>query len=349
MIFKLLGVALQVAARLVGYLAELTMRCVNRCCCSLILAMAMVAGAAAVQGYPTKSIRMIVGFSPGGGTDIVARIIVPRLSERMHQQIVLDNRPGATGIIGANLVAKSTPDGYTVLMGSVSSNAIAASMFRNLPFDLKRDFAPITLAASVPHLIVVHPSLDVKSVKDLIAYAKTRPGKLFFPSAGIGTSSHLAGEIFKMMSGTDMVHVPYKGAGQSMQDQLAGQTKVAFNTVPAAVRYVKAGNLNAVAVLALHRSPLLPEVPTIGESGVPGAEATTWYGLFAPAGTSPQILHRLHAEVNAVIRLPDVKDTLVTNGADETVTRSPAEFTKLVNSEIVRYAKVVKVAGVSPD
>lgn len=311
----------------------------------ILVILAVTADISAGQGYPTKSIRMIVGFSPGGGTDIVARIIAPSLSERLKQQIVIDNRPGATGIIGAELAAKSTPDGYTLLMGTVASNAIAASVYSKMPYDLKSAFAPITLVASVPHLIVVHPSLNVKSVKELIAYAKARPGKLSFPSSGFGSPSHLAGEIFKTISGTDMTHVPYKGAGQSIQDQLGGRTQVAFNTVPAVFRYVKTGTLHALAILAFKRFPLLPEIPTIAESGMPSTESTTWYGLFAPAGTSPQIVRRLHAEVNAIIQLRDVKEVLLANGADETITRSPGEFTAMVNSEIARYAKIVKALG----
>lgn len=328
---------------------EVTVRIARASCRAFALAAALAAGAGAAQDYPTKSIRMIVGFSPGGGTDIVARIIAPGLSERLKQQIVIDNRPGATGTIGAHLVAKAASDGYTLLMGSVSSNAIAASVLSNIPYDCRKDFAPVTLAASVPHIVVVHPSLKVKSVKELIAHARTHPGKLSFPSTGIGSSSHLAGEVFKMMGGVDLLHVPYKGAGQSMQDQLAGQVPVAFNTVPASLRYVRAGSLNALAVLAATRSPLLPDIPTIAEAGLPGVEAMTWYGVFAPANTSPRIVRRLNAEVNAVMRLPEVRKALVANGADDTVTGTPEAFAAMVDSEIAKYAKVVKAAGVRAD
>jgi tripartite-type tricarboxylate transporter receptor subunit TctC len=312
----------------------------------LILAPAFWVSVAAAQEYPARPIRMVVGFSPGGGTDVVARIIVPDLSERLKQQIVIDNRPGATGTIAANLVAKAIPDGYTLLMGSVSSNAIAASVLSNIPYDSRKDFAPVTLTASVPHLVVVHASLKVNSVKELIAYARSSPGKLSFASTGIGSSSHLGGEVFKMMAGVDLVHVPYKGAGQSMTDQLGGQIPVGFNTVPASVRYVKTGQLVALAVMATTRSPLLPDMQTIGEAGLPGAEVTTWYGVFAPRNTPSGITRRLNAEINAVSRLTEVRKALIANGADDTVTATPEAFASMVDAEIIKYAKVVKTAGV---
>lgn len=314
-------------------------------CIALAFAAALctVAGA---EDYPTKPIRVIVGFSPGGGTDVVTRIIAPGLSERLKQSVVVDNRPGATGTIGAHLVAKAAADGYTLLMGSVSSNAIAASAMSKLPYDCRRDFAPVTLAASVPHIAVVHPSLDINSMKALVARARSEPGKLSFASTGTGSSSHLAGEVLKMIAGIDLLHVPYKGAGQSMQDQLSGAVQVAFNTVPASLRYVKAGSLTALAVLAPARSPLLPEVPTIAETGFPGAEATTWYGVFAPANTPPTILRLLNTETNAVMRRPEVRKALTANGADDTVTPTPQAFTAMVDAEITKYEKAVRAAGI---
>src|SRR5262252_7322478 len=214
------------------------------------------------QSYPTRPVKMVVGFPPGGGTDVVARIIAPGLGENLGQPVVIENRPGATGTVAAAMVAKSAADGYTIMMGHVSVNAIAPSLFPNLQYDVVKDFAPVTLAASVPHFIVVHPSLPVHSIRELTAYAKERPGKLSFPSAGNGSTPHLAGEIFKAMAGVNLVHVPYKGSGQSMQDLLAGQHQVAFDTVPASAPYVRSGRMRVLAVSGAKRVAEYPDVPT---------------------------------------------------------------------------------------
>ncbi len=251
--------------------------------------------------------------------------------------------PGAT--IGTDLVAKAAPDGYTLLMGHVATNAIAWSLFAKLPFDPAKDFAPITRVSSVPHLLVVHPSLDVRTVKDLIALAKAKPGQLTFPSAGNGSTPHLAGEIFKTMTGVNLVHVPYKGTGQSLQDLLGGQVQVAFDTSPAVIQYVKAGRLRPLGVTTSKRIASLPEVPTVAESGVPGYEVTTWYGLFAPAGTPPAVVRKIFTETARIVRLPDVKERLDGMGTEETTNASPEEFAALVKSDIAKYAKVVKAAG----
>lgn len=308
--------------------------------------------AAAQEGashYPTKTIRMVVGFPPGGGTDVMARLVAPKLSESWNQQVVIDNRPGATGIIGANLVAKAAPDGYTLLMGHVSTNAIAASLFSKLPYDPEKDFAPITRVSSVPHILVVHPSLDVHTVKELIALAKAKPGQLVFPSAGNGSTPHLAGEIFKTMTGVNLIHVPYKGSGQSVQDLLGGQVQVAFDTTPTLIQYVKAGKLRPLGVSTLKRLASVPDVPTIAESGVPGYEVTTWYGLFAPPGTPPEIVRKVHAEVVKIVRLPDIAARLDSMGTDETTNATPEEFAALVKTDIAKYAKVIKAAGLHID
>jgi tripartite-type tricarboxylate transporter receptor subunit TctC len=315
---------------------------------SLLLA-CTAAGGALAQTYPVKAIRMIVGFPPGGGTDVMARLVAPKMSEAWGQQVVIDNRAGATGIIGTDLVAKAAPDGYTLLMGHVATNAIAASLFARLPFDPARDFAPITRVSSVPHLLVVHPSLDVHTVKDLIALAKAKPGQIAFPSAGNGSTPHLAGEIFKTMTGVNLVHVPYKGSGQSVQDLLGGQVQVAFDTTPTVLQYVKTGRLRPIGVSTLKRLASLPEVPTVDESGVPGYEVTTWYGLFAPAGTPPAIVRKVFAEVARIVRLPDIKERLDGLGTDETTNTSPEEFAALVKTDIEKYAKVVKTAGLRID
>ena len=315
----------------------------------MALATTALATAAAAQSYPTKPIRMVVGFPPGGGTDVVARIIAPRLSESLGQPIVIDNRPGATGTVAAGMVAKAPADGYTIMMGHVSVNAIAPSLFAKLPYDVEKDFAPITLTASVPHFIVVHPSLPVTSVKELIAYARTRDGKLSFPSAGNGSTPHLAGEMFKTMAGVNLLHVPYKGTGQSMQDLLGGQHQVAFDTLPACAPHVRANRLRPLAVTSAKRLAEFPDVPTVEQAGVAGYQMTTWYGVFAPAGTPRPIVERLHGEISKTMQTPDTRARLLEAGADDTVTRSPAEFAAIVRADTVRYAKIVKQAGVRID
>jgi len=304
---------------------------------------------AQAQAYPNRPIRMVVGFPPGGGTDVVARILVPKLSEQLGQQVVIENRPGATGTVAAGMVAKAPADGYTIMMGHVSVNAIAPSLFRNLTYDVIKDFAPITLTASVPNFVVVHPTFQAGTVKELIAYAKANPGKLTFPSAGNGSTPHLAGEMFKSLAGVDLVHVPYKGSGQSMQDLLAGQHLVAFDTVAAASSFVRAGRLRALGVSSAKRLADFPDVPTVEEAGVPGYQLATWYGAFAPGGTPPAIVNRLHAEFMKAMQSTDVRGQLAGLGADDTVTRTPAEFAAIVRSDTTRYAKLVKDAGLKID
>ncbi|HEY4375095.1 MAG TPA: tripartite tricarboxylate transporter substrate binding protein [Burkholderiales bacterium] len=313
------------------------------------LCLCLLAGAALAQNYPGRPVRMVVGFPPGGGTDVVARIIVPRLSESLGQQVVIENRPGATGTVAAAMVAKAVPDGYTIMMGHVSVNAIAPSLFRNLGYDVIKDFAPVTLTASVPSFVMVHPSLQVHSVKELIAYARANPGKLTFPSAGNGSSPHLAGEMFKTLAHVEMVHVPYKGSGQSMQDLLAGLHLVSFDTVAAAAPFVRSGRLRALGISSTHRMPDFPDVPTVEEAGLPGYVMATWYGVFAPAGTPPAIVNKLHDEIMRVMQVPDVKKQLADTGADDTVTRTPEEFAAIVRRDTVRYAKLVKEANLKID
>jgi tripartite-type tricarboxylate transporter receptor subunit TctC len=309
-----------------------------------VVASCLTAGAQAMN-YPNKPIRMVVGFPPGGGTDVVARILAPRMSELLGQPVVIDNRPGATGTVAAGQVAKSPPDGYTIMMGHVSVNAIAPALFSNLPYDVD-DFAPVALTAAVPHLVVVHPSLQVSSLKDLIARLKAEPGKTF-PSAGNGSMPHLAGEIFKSLAGVQLIHVPYKGSGQSMQDLLGGRHLVAFDTMPASAPHVRSGKLRALAVSSSARVPGLPDVPTAEEAGLPRYLVTTWYGLFAPAETPPAIVSRLHAET--VRAMQDMRARLEGIGADATVSRSPAEFAALVRSDTARYARLVKEIGLQMD
>jgi tripartite-type tricarboxylate transporter receptor subunit TctC len=316
---------------------------------SLLALLAILYAPAHAQTYPIRPVRMVVGFPPGGGTDVVARIISPKLSENLGQPVVIENRPGATGTVAAAMVAKSPPDGYTIMMGHVSVNAIAPGLFPNLQYDVMKDFAPVTLAASVPHFVVVHPSLPVHSISELIAYAKARPGQLSFPSAGNGSTPHLAGEIFKSMAGVNLVHVPYKGSGQSMQDLLAGQHQVAFDTAPASAAYLRSGRMRVLGVSSAKRVPEYPDVPTVAEAGVPGYEVITWYGVFAPGGTPPAIVGRLHAEIARAMEAPDTRARLAEAGADGTVTRSPEEFAAMVRADTARYAKIIKEAGLRID
>ena len=308
----------------------------------------LLAGSAQAQDYPNKPIRMVVGFPPGGGTDVVARIIAPRYSELLGQSVVIENRPGATGTMAAGQVAKAAPDGYTIMMGHVSVNAIAPALFSNLQYDVIKDFAPIGIAAAVPHFVTVHPSMTASSLRELIAYLKAKPD-LTFPSAGNGSMPHLAGEIFRSLAGVKMVHVPYKGTGQSMQDLLGGQHLVAFDTMPASAPHVRSGKLRALATSSAARLPAFPDVPTAEEAGLAGYQVTTWYGVFAPAGTPPAIVNRLHADLVKAMQTPDTKSKLEGIGADGTVSRSPAEFAALVRADTGRYAKIVKDIGLKID
>ncbi len=316
---------------------------------TLVLLFAVAPALAWAQDYPNKPVRMVVGFPPGGGTDVVARILAPKLSELLGQPVVIENRPGATGTMAAAMVAKSPPDGYTIMMGHVSVNAIAPSLFANLQYDVIRDFAPVAIAASVPHFVVVHPSVAVTSLKELIAYLKAQGNKLTFPSAGNGSMPHLAGEMFKSLAGVELVHVPYKGSGQSMQDLLGGQHVVAFDTMPASAPHVRSGKLRALAVSSASRLPAFPDIPTAEEAGLPGYRITTWYGVFAPAGTPAAIVNRLHAEAVTAMQSPPTRSQLEGVGAEGTVSRSPEEFAALVRAETARYARIVKSIGLRID
>jgi tripartite-type tricarboxylate transporter receptor subunit TctC len=302
------------------------------------------------QGYPNRPLRFIVGFPPGGGNDVVARVVAPHLSEALGQQVIIENRPGATGTVAASMVAKSPPDGYTLLVGAVSTNAIAGSLYPNLPYDPERDLSPVTLLASIPQLIAVHPALEVKTVRELIDFARANPGKLRFPSAGNGSTPHITGEIFKSVTGTDLQHVPYKGAGQALPDLLAGRVQVSFDTTGTIISYVTAGKLRALAIAAPKRFALIPDVPTAAEAGLHDFEISTWIGLFSAGGTPAAIVDLLHARIAAVLRKPEVRNLLVNNiGSDDSVTGSPAEFAALLKRDIARYAKVIKAAGIRAD
>ena len=302
---------------------------------------------ALAQDYPARPVRVVVALAAGGSADIVARLIAQKLGESFGQQFVVDNRPGAAGTIGADIVAKAPRDGYTLLLCG-SSFGIAPGVLQKLPYDPLKDLAPITMPANAPSLLVVHPALPVRTVKDLIELARAKPGQLNFGSSGNSTSPHLAGALFNMMAGTDMVHVPYKGAAAAMIELIAGQIQLSFASMPSAIAQVKLGKLRAVAVTSAKRSPAAPELPTVAESGVPGFEAGSWQGVFAPAGTPPAIIGRLSREIVRVVHLPDSVTQLARDGA-EPVGNTPEEFSQWLPGEFAKWAKVAKAARLRID
>ena len=314
--------------------------------CVGLIAFALFAIPAYSQ-YPTRPIRLVVPFPPGGGTDTMARAIAPKISEILGQQIVPENRGGAGANIGAEVAAKSAPDGYTLMLATIT-NAIGATLYTKLNYDLVRDFAPITRLATTPHILVVHPSVPVKTVKEFTAFAKARPGQLTYSSSGAGSAAHLAGELFSSLAGVKMVHVPYKGGGPSMIALVGGEVSVCFATMPSAVGYVRAGRLRGIAVTTDKRSPAMPDLPTIAETGVKGYEAGSWYGLSAPAGTPRPIIERLHAATTKVMALPDINERLAKAGF-EVVTSTPEEFAAFTKSEIQKWGKLVKATGLKVD
>jgi tripartite-type tricarboxylate transporter receptor subunit TctC len=303
---------------------------------------------AAAQTYPAKPVRMIVGFAPGGGTDVVARVISQKLSEWYGQQVVVENRAGATGTIGADLVAKSAPDGYTLIMGHVNSHAIAPSMFKKLPYDAVRDFATVAYVGYVPNVLVVHPSVPARSMKELIALAKSKPGALNYASSGTGSTQHLAGEMFKQLAKVDIVHVPYKGSGQAIGDLLAGTVTMNFDTMPPVIDHIKGGRLRALAISTPRRIAQLPDVPTFAEEGMSGFDVTNWYGVMAPAGTPREIVNKLNADINKAMQVPEVRARLEQVGT-QMREGSAADFESFLKAEVAKYAKLVKDAGITSD
>ena len=311
------------------------------------VAVVVMTGAAA-QDYPSRPIRFIVPFPPGGGNDTMARTIGNKLAAALGQQIVVDNRAGAGGVIGAELAAHAAPDGYTVFLGGVASHGIVPNLQPRLGYDPVRDFAPVSLIASAPLILVVHPSVPAKSVKELVELAKARPGQLNFASNGTGGSSHLAAELFEMMTGTDMVHVPYKGLSPALTDLLSGQVQLMFSSTVAMLPQVRAGRLRPLAMTSAKRSAAMPEVPTVAESGAPGYETASWYGVLAPAGTAKTVIDRLNREIVQAVQLPDVRARLMGEGAAP-VGGTPAEFAAHIKRELARWALVVKQAKIKPD
>ena len=299
------------------------------------------------QTYPSRPIRYIVPQAPGGSSDTLARALVQRLGDSLGQQVVVDNRPGATGIIGAEIAARANPDGYTVIQVA-TSHATNPAMQARLPFDAARDFAPIALLSQQPNLWIVHPSLPVKSIKELIAYAKSKPGQLNFASSGTGGSQHLAGELLKAMTGIEMVHIPYKGSPPALTDLLGGRVLLMSSTMPPALPHIKTGRVRVLAVTSAKRSPALPEAPTVAEAGVPGYEAIAWQGLLAPAGAPRTIITRLNGELLKILSQSDVRNKLTELGY-ETIGSSPEEFTMYIKTEITKWAKGIKSVGIRAD
>jgi len=312
----------------------------------LLLVFACVAVAFG-DDYPERPIRLIVSYPPGGGTDVTARTIVGRLSENLGRQVVIDNRPGAGSTIGTDLVAKATPDGYTLLM-SDTTFGIVPGLYGKLPYDALRDFQPVTQITGVPGALVVHPAVPVNSVKELVALAKSKPGGLNFGSGGVGTPVHMAGELLKIAANIEIVHIPYKGAGPAFTDLLGGHFQLMFPTLQSAVPHIKSGRLRLLALTSEKRSPAFPDVPVMEEAGVPGVVAVAWFGIHAPRATPPAIIARLHAEAAKTLQDPVVKQRFATEGAD-VIGSSPQQFAKFVADEIAKWTKVVKTGGIKAE
>lgn len=317
----------------------------------LTFALALLIGGAQTppawaQAYPSKPIKIVSPFAPGGFNDVLSRLVGQKMSEDFGQPVLVDNRPGANMIIGSGMVAKSAPDGYTLLMAAVP-HVINPSLYA-LPYDPVSSFTPIALITTVPSILVVHPSLPVTTVQELITYGKANPGKLFFGSVGTGSSYHMAGELFKTLTGVDMLHVPYKGSAPAMTDLLAGRFQVFFANSVSVIPHIRSGQLRALAVTSLKRSSILPELPTVSESGIPGFSASSWYGLLGPAGMPAEVVRKINAEINAITAAPDFKERLTKDGADP-LRATPEEFAKVIRDDVQMWAKVVKERGIKAD
>jgi tripartite-type tricarboxylate transporter receptor subunit TctC len=302
----------------------------------------------AQAAFPSKALTIVVPFSAGGTTDILARVVGQYMSKDLGQPVIIDNRAGAGGNIGAQMVARAAPDGYTLLMGTVGTHAINQSLYKKMPFDPIKDFAPITRVALVPNLLVANPGQPYKNVKELIAYAKANPGKVTFASSGSGTSIHLSGEMFSQMAGVEMQHIPYKGSAPALTDLLGGQTAIMFDNMPSVIGHVKAGKLRPLAVTTPQRSPALPDVPTIAEAGVPGYSATSWFGLLAPANTPAPVIAKLNASILKALADPEVKKKMAEQGA-EPHGEKPEQFAEFIRSETAKWGQTVKKSGATAD
>jgi len=322
------------------------MKCIARL--AAIALFALTAVAARGDTFPSRPIRIVVPFAAGGATDLIARVVGQKLTESMGQAVVVENRPGASGMIGADLVAKAPPDGYTLLMASTAEIAINPSLYSKMSYDPQKDLAPITLAGVTPLILVVNPASPLHSVADIVKKAKAHPGTISFASAGNGSVQHLSGELVKVLTSTDMVHVPYKGAAPALTDVLSGQVTMFFSGMPPAMPHVKSGKLRALAVTTPKRSPAAPDVPTMAEAGVQGFDISNWFGLLAPAGTPPGILDKLHDEAVKALMQPTVKERLAEQGA-EVVADSREHFGAFIKAEADKYAKLIKVSGAKAD
>lgn len=314
----------------------------SRCLCAAILV--FVAVSAAAQPYPTRPVRLVVPFAPGGSADLVARVLAQRLTAAWGQQVIVDNRPGGSGMIGAELVAKSVPDGYTLAVGTMGPFSVNQTLFDKVPYDNVRDFAPVTLTGVASHVLVAHPSVAVQTVSDLISLARAKPGQLAFASSGSGNATHLTLELFKAMAKVDVINVPYKGGGPAMADLVAGQVLFSFASMPSALPYVQAGRLRAIAVSGRQRSPLFPNVPTVAESGLPGFESEDWQGILAPAKTPPDIIAKLNAEFVRILAAPDVRSKLAAVGFNAKTSTSQW-FAEFIQAETAKWARVLKQSG----
>jgi tripartite-type tricarboxylate transporter receptor subunit TctC len=313
--------------------------------CALLV---LVLPALQAADYPEKPIRLIIPYTPGGTADMLARTLGQKLTESLGQQIIVDNRPGAGGNIGADIAAKAAPDGYTLVMGTVATHAINPSLYPNMPFNAEKDFAPIVLLGTLPNLLVVNPSLPVKNVKELIALAKAKPGELAFGSAGNGTSQHLSGELFKKMTGEDMIHVPYKGSAPAVLDLIGGQVQLMFDNLPSSLPQVKAGKLRALAVTGPRRSPALPDLPTLAESGLSGFSITSWFALYAPAGTPARILARLNKEAAKAIATKELRQQWLDQGI-EPAGGTPEQLAEFRRIEAPKWEKIIRESGARVD
>jgi tripartite-type tricarboxylate transporter receptor subunit TctC len=302
----------------------------------------------AAGAWPTRPLRIVVPFGPGGSADFVGRLLGQRLTETLGQPVVVENRPGAGAMLGNELVAKSPPDGYTLTIGTLGPFAVNQSLFRKVPYDSQRDFAPITLTGASSHVLVVHPSMPVKTLGDLVALAKQRPGQLTFASSGIGNATHLTGELFKSMAGVDVVHVPYKGGGAAVADLIGGHVAFSFASMPSAIPHVRAGRLRALAVAPAQRVPTAPELPTVAESGLPGFASEDWQGVLAPAKTPQDIVMRLNAEIHKVLGAPEVREKLDAQGFQVRLS-TPQQFADLIRTESAKWARIVKDANIRID
>jgi len=316
-----------------------------------LLVLALAAGFASLtsaQPYPTKPIKLVAPSTPGDAPDVIARLVADKLSTALGQQVVVENRPGAGGVVGSDYVAKAVPDGYTLIMGNAGSHGINAAVYSKLPYDIQRDFAPVSQVAVAPNVMVINPSVPASTLAEFIAYAKANPGKLSYASGGNGSSAHMSMELFKSMSGIDIQHVPYKGSSPALTDVVSGQVVAFIGNMPPTVPLIKAGKLRAIAVTTKSRSALMPELPTITEAGLPGFETVAWFGVLAPAGTPPEVVNRLSAEIAKIAKSPEIREKLVAMGA-EPVGSTPEEFKAVIDRDIAKWKPLAQKVGIKID